>query len=204
MEPFHDLRPKSLISAKKDVEKPSFQEGVEVWTIQKLQAIFKFNLEQKRRNFPGEIQDKLRLEQPHPGKWHAPAKPELLAKMKELLITTQPLNLNEPATIHCVYKSLSYTLHVLLQFTKVTWDSFQFLKVIDTASSVLDQYWSIHQSLTKIPRMHLYASHEAETALKKWHHHSSPRISWISQVISGDDDNSHIFSWITIYFKKKM
>ena len=30
MEPFHDLRPKSLISAKKDVEKPSFQEGVEV------------------------------------------------------------------------------------------------------------------------------------------------------------------------------
>ena len=110
------IRPKILISAKKDVEKPSYQEGVEVWTIQKLQTIFKFNLEQKRRN-AGEIRDKLRWEQPHPGKWHAPAKPELLAKMKELLITTQPLNPNEPATIHCIL--IYINIHVWLQFTKV-------------------------------------------------------------------------------------
>ena len=69
MEPFHDLRPKSLISAKKDVV-ISRASKKELKSEQSRNSKRSSNStwKKKRRNFPGEIQDKLRLEQPHPGK----------------------------------------------------------------------------------------------------------------------------------------
>ncbi len=119
----------------------------------------------KTRRNAGEIQDKLRLEQPHPA-WHAGKNWHswnLWTYMKQLQYTAYHRHI----LLQFVYIYILYTVnHIKLCVI---------LKVVDTAASVLHKYSLVHQSLTKIPRMHLYASHEAETALKKRRHHSSPR-----------------------------